>query len=34
MAAPQVFSGSRGRFKVNGNIIGFAAGVSGSESID
>lgn len=34
MAASQVFSGSRARFKVGGNIVGFAAGVSGSESID
>lgn len=32
--ASNVFSGARARFKVDGNIIGFAAGVSGSESID
>lgn len=34
MAAPNVFSGARARFKVNGQIVGFAAGVSGSESVD
>ena len=34
MAAANVFSGPRARFKVNGNIVGFAGGVSGSESID
>lgn len=32
--ASNVFSGARARFKVDGNIVGFAAGVSGSESID
>lgn len=32
--ASNVFSGARARLKVDGNIIGFAAGVSGSESID
>jgi hypothetical protein len=34
MAASNVFSGARARFKVGNNIIGFAGGVSGSESID
>lgn len=29
-----VFSGPRARFKVDGRIIGFAGGVSGSESVD
>jgi len=32
--ATNVFSGARARFKVNGNIVGFAGGVSGSESVD
>lgn len=32
--ASNTFSGARARFKVDGNIVGFAAGVSGSESID
>jgi len=32
--AAQVFSGARSRFKINGRVIGFAGGVSGSESID
>lgn len=32
--AANVFSGARSRFKINGNIVGFAGGVSGSESID
>lgn len=30
---PQVFSGSRARFKVKGVTIGYAAGVSGEETI-
>ncbi len=34
MAAPNVFSGARARFKVDGVVVGFAGGVSGSESID
>lgn len=34
MATTNVFSGARARFKVDGNIVGFAGGVSGSESID
>lgn len=34
MAASNVFSGARARFKINGRLVGFAAGVSGSESID
>lgn len=34
MAASFTLSGSRVRFKVDGNVIGFAGGVSGSESID
>jgi len=29
-----VFSGPRAKFKIDGRIIGFAGGVSGSESID
>lgn len=32
--AANVFSGARARFKINGIPVGFAAGVSGSESID
>ena len=32
--AANVFSGARARLKVDGNIVGFAGGVSGSESID
>lgn len=32
--AAQVFSGARSRFKIDGAIVGFAGGVSGSESID
>lgn len=32
--AANTFSGARARFKVDGNIVGFAGGVSGSESID
>jgi hypothetical protein len=32
--AANVFSGARARFKIDGNIVGFAAGVSGSESIN
>ena len=32
--AANVFSGARARFKVDGQIVGFAAGVSGSEAID
>ncbi len=35
MAVPtDVFSGARARFKVDSNVIGFAGGVSGSESVD
>ena len=34
MASGQTFSGARARFKVDGVPVGFAAGVSGSESID
>lgn len=34
MPAPNVFSGARARFKVDGNVVGFAGGVSGTESID
>lgn len=29
-----VFSGARARFKIDGAIVGYAAGVSGSETID
>lgn len=32
--ASNVFSGARARFKIDGVPVGFAAGVSGSESID
>ena len=32
--ASNVFSGARARFKIDGNIVGFAGGVNGSESID
>ncbi len=32
--AANVFSGARARFKIDGNPVGFAAGVSGSEAID
>lgn len=32
--AANVFSGARARFKIDGVPVGFAAGVSGSESID
>ena len=32
--AANVFSGARARFLINGSVIGFAGGVSGSESID
>ena len=32
--ATSTFSGARCRFKINGNIIAFAAGVSGSESVE
>lgn len=32
--AAQVFSGARARLKIDGVVIGFAGGVSGSESID
>lgn len=32
--ASNVFSGARARFKVDGRLVGFAGGVSGSESID
>jgi hypothetical protein len=31
---PQVFSGPRARFKLEGKTIGYAGGVSGEESID
>jgi hypothetical protein len=34
MPFSNVFSGARARFKINGNVVGFGAGVSGSESID
>lgn len=34
MAVSNTWSGARARFKVNGNIVGFAGGVSGSEAID
>lgn len=34
MAATNVLSGARCRLKVDGRIIGFAGGVSGSESVD
>jgi len=34
MAAPFVFSGARSRLKIDGTVVGFAGGVSGSESID
>jgi len=35
MSVPtDVFSGARARFKVDSNVIGFAGGVSGSESVD
>lgn len=30
----EVFSGARARFKVDGAVVGFAGGVSGSESVD
>ena len=32
--ATQTFSGARSRFLIDGNIVGFAGGVSGSESVD
>ena len=32
--AANVFSGARARFKINQSAVGYAAGVSGSESID
>jgi len=32
--AANTFSGARARFKIDGSIVGFAAGVSGSESVD
>ena len=32
--ATNVFSGARARFKIDGKVVGFAGGVSGSESID
>ena len=32
--ATNVFSGARARFKIDGEVVGFAGGVSGSESID
>lgn len=32
--AAQTFAGSRARFKINGEKVGFAAGISGEESID
>lgn len=32
--APQVFSGARARFKFNDVTVGYAAGVSGEETID
>jgi hypothetical protein len=32
--ASNVFSGARARFKVDGAVVAFAGGVSGSESID
>jgi len=31
---PQVFSGPRARFKIEGSTIGYAGGVSGEETID
>ena len=34
MALSNVMSGARARFKINGNIVAFAGGVSGSESVD
>jgi len=34
MPAPFVFSGARSRFKIDGAVVGFAGGVSGTESID
>ena len=34
MAASNVLSGARCRLKVDGRIVGFAGGVSGSESVD
>jgi hypothetical protein len=34
MSAPFVLTGARSRFKIDGNVVGFAGGVSGSESID
>lgn len=34
MAATQVFAGARARLKVEGNVIGFASGVSGEEMVD
>jgi hypothetical protein len=32
--ATNVFSGARARFKIDGQVVGFAGGVSGSESVD
>lgn len=32
--SPQVFSGARARFKIKDQIMGYAGGVSGEESID
>lgn len=34
MAESRTFSGARARFKINGQKVGFAGGVSGEESID
>lgn len=31
---PQVFSGPRARFKLDGQTIGYAGGVSGEETIN
>jgi hypothetical protein len=34
VGVPQVFSGPRARFKIKGQTIGYAGGVSGEETID
>ena len=34
MAGSQVFTGTRARFKIDGNVIGFAGGCSAEEMVD
>jgi hypothetical protein len=34
VGVPQVFSGPRARFKIQGQTVGYAGGVSGEETID